>query len=76
MLFLLLLSVTAYAQKKGKLALPQIEKTANKSTWENSNTKQIYWVKALNKKQIDSIMGTSFVITSTEKPIKTFKKKS
>ena len=67
LLFLLLVSVTSYAQKKGKLALPQIEITANNSPWENCSMKQLLWSQAIVKNKIDSTVTTSLVITSTEK---------
>nr|WP_314838068.1 hypothetical protein [uncultured Flavobacterium sp.] len=69
-------TTTSYAQKKGKTALPEIEKTLNTNPWQNIKTIKYSWLETIDKKQIDSIMGTSLIITSTEKPVKTFKKKS
>ncbi|SFE54955.1 hypothetical protein [Flavobacterium xueshanense] len=66
----------SYAQKKGKIALPEIEKAVNTCPWQKSKTKQISWLEAIGKKQIDSIMGTSQVKTSTENPIKKNKNRS
>lgn len=73
MLFLLLVSVTSYAQKKGKLALPQIEKTANNSLWENCRMKQLFWSQGIIKNKIDSTVTTSLLITSIEKNLNTSK---
>ena len=65
-----LFSAASYAQKKGKIALPEIEKAVKTFPGKNSKPKQISWLEAIDKKQIDSIMGTSQVKTSTKKPIK------
>ncbi|MFV8354474.1 hypothetical protein ACNQGB_10380 [Flavobacterium sp. XS1P32] len=65
-----LFSALSYAQKKGKIALPEIEKAVNTCPWKKSKTKQISWLEAIDKKQIDSIMGTYQIKTSTKKPIK------
>jgi hypothetical protein len=73
---LTVVSATSFAQKKGKTALPQIEKTVNTYPWQNIKTKKYSWLETIDKKQLDSIMGVSLVITSTEKPVKTIQKKN
>lgn len=60
-------SVTSYAQKKGKIALPKIEKKANTYPWQNIKTKKNYWLETIDKKQIASIMETSIEISFTKK---------
>lgn len=62
-----LFSAPSYAQKKGKIALPGIEKAVNTCPWQKSKTKQISWLEAIDKKQIDSIMGTYQIKASTKK---------
>ena len=63
-------SVTSYSQKKGKIALPKIEKRANNYPWQNIKTKKIYWLETIDKKEIASIMETSTEISTAKKQFK------
>lgn len=69
-IFFTVFSVKSYAQKKGKIALPKIEKKANIYLWHNIKAKNNYWLETIDQKQITSIIGTTKVISTSKKQLK------
>lgn len=71
LLFILLFcafSTLSYSQKKGKMALPIIEKELETSPWESKKTMSYSWLIIYDKKKIDSILAIKILITNNEKP--------
>jgi len=57
----------SYSQKKGKMALPIIEKELETSPWESKKTKSYSWLAIYDQKKIDSILAIKMLITNNEK---------
>jgi hypothetical protein len=68
-LFFSVLSTLSYSQKKGKMALPSIEKEIETSPWESKKIISHSWLVIYDQKKMDSILAIKVLITTTEKPM-------